>query len=80
VDRARRRRAIVQALVAGRAGLDVSLDLDDRWRRRLVADHAGDLLDAVICALQAAHAALRPRYGLPTDLDPLEGWIASVPP
>ena len=80
VDHTRRRRAIVQALVAGRAGLDVALALDGRWRRRLVADHAGDLLDAVICALQAAHAALRPGYGLPTDLDPLEGWIAAVPP
>lgn len=79
-DRARRRREIVRALVAGTAGLDVALALDDRWARRLVADHAGDLLDAVICALQAAHAALRPRYGLPRDLDPLEGWIASVPP
>jgi hypothetical protein len=79
-DRTRRRRAIVEALVAGRADLDVALHLDDRWRRRLVADHAGDLLDAVICALQAAHAGLRPRYGLPFDLDPLEGWIASVPP
>lgn len=79
-ERARRRRAIVRALVAGRAGLDVALHLDRRWERRLVADHAGDLLDAVICALQAAHAGLRPRYGLPPDLDPLEGWIATVPP
>ena len=40
----------------------------------------GETFDAVICALQAAHASLRPRYGLPRDLDPLEGWIASVPP
>jgi len=34
----------------------------------------------VICSLQAAHAASQPRYGLPSDLDVLEGWIASVPP
>ena len=32
-----------------------------------------------ICALQAAHASRLPRYGFPLDLDPLEGWIASVP-
>jgi hypothetical protein len=44
-----------------------------------VADGAGDLLDAVICGLQAGHAARRPHFGLPDDLDPLEGWIASVP-
>lgn len=79
-DRARRRAEIVRALVAGAAGLEVSLDVDRRWTRRLVADPAGDVLDAVICALQAAAGSLRPRYGLPRDLDPLEGWIASVPP
>ncbi len=78
-ERARRRRGIVTALVAGNAGLDVRLNVSAGWARRLVADAAGDLLDAVICALQAAHAAARPCYGLPPDLDPLEGWIASVP-
>jgi len=79
-ERTRRRREILGALVAGRAGLDVRLRLEERWARRLVADHAGDRLDAVICALQAAHAALAPRYGLPSDLDTLEGWIVPVPP
>jgi hypothetical protein len=73
------RRAILGALVAGQAGLDVALAIDSRWQRRLVADGSGDLLDAVICALQAAHAAALPRYGLPRRLDPLEGWIAAVP-
>ena len=38
------------------------------------------MLDAAICGLQAAHASLQPRYGFPRDLDPLEGWIAAVPP
>ncbi|MFM9058833.1 MAG: DUF429 domain-containing protein [Planctomycetaceae bacterium] len=79
-ERAARRRTIVRALVAGTAGLDVALEVEAAWTRRLVADPAGDLLDAVICALQAGHAALRPRFGLPRDCDPLEGWIASVPP
>jgi len=50
------------------------------WHRHLLNDGSGDLLDAVICALQAAHASRLPRYGFPSDLDPLEGWIASVPP
>jgi hypothetical protein len=79
-DRARNRRAILAALVAGEAGLDVRLAISPRWSRRLVADGGGDLLDAVICGLQAAHAAALPHYGLPADLDPLEGWIAAVPP
>ena len=78
-DRMRNRRAIVEALVAGAAGLEPALAISPTWRRRLIADGSGDLLDAVICALQAAHAAALPRYGLPKCLDPLEGWIASVP-
>jgi hypothetical protein len=78
-DRRNNRRAILAGLIAGTAGLDVTLSVSPTWQRRLVADGRGDLLDAVICGLQAAHAAALPRYGLPRSLDPLEGWIASVP-
>lgn len=79
-ERAANRRRILAALVAGKAGLAPRLELTTAWRRRLGTDGSGDLIDAVICGLQAAHAALSPGYGLPADLDPLEGWIASVPP
>ena len=79
-ERRANRRTIVKALVAGTAGLDVRLEITPSWQARLVADAAGDLLDAVICGLQAAHASRLPDYGLPSRLDPLEGWIASVPP
>ena len=74
------RRAILDALVAGEAGLDVRLEVSAALARRMIADGAGDLLDAAICGLQAAHASRLPRYGFPRNLDPLEGWIASVPP
>lgn len=77
--RAANRQAILRALVAGTAGLDVALEITPPWARRLLDDGSGDLLDAVICGLQAVHAAALPRYGLPLDLDPLEGWIAAVP-
>lgn len=79
-ERRSNRRMILESLVAGTAGLDVRLEVPPALARRMLADGAGDLLDAAICSLQAAHASLRPRYGLPRDLDPLEGWIASVPP
>ena len=79
-DRAANRRVILRALVAGSAGLAVALVIRPAWSRRLADDCRGDLLDAVICGLQAAHAATRPGYGLPAAVDPLEGWIASVPP
>jgi hypothetical protein len=78
-DRRDRRRAILRAVETGAAGLAVSAEIPAAWRRRIVAEGTGDLLDAVICGLQAGHALLAPRLGLPADLDPLEGWIASVP-
>jgi hypothetical protein len=79
-ERAANRRTILRSLVAGTAGLDIALEITPAWSRRLLADGSGDLLDAVICGLQAGHAAALPEYGLPADLDPLEGWIASVSP
>lgn len=78
-ERRANRRAILDAVVAGEAGLAVRLDVSAGVARRMIADGAGDLLDAAICGLQAAHASLQPRYGFPRDLDPLEGWIATVP-
>ena len=79
-ERAANRRAILRALVSGVAGLDIALEIEPSWTRRLLDDGSGDLLDAVICGLQACHAAALAAYGLPHDLDPLEGWIAAVPP
>lgn len=79
-ERAANRRAILQALVSGAAGLDAALEITPAWTSRLLDDGSGDLLDAVICGLQAGHAAALERYGFPHELDPLEGWIAAVPP
>jgi hypothetical protein len=44
----------------------------------LADDPAGDDIDAMLCATQAAWAWTRrlSGYGAPTELDPLEGWIA----
>jgi hypothetical protein len=46
----------------------------------LVADPTGDALDAALCLMQAAWAQQRAerQWGLPTDVDPLEGWIVSA--
>ncbi|MES9967114.1 MAG: hypothetical protein ABW074_07580, partial [Sedimenticola sp.] len=43
----------------------------------LVDDPKGDGLDALLCAVQAAWAwSRRDRgYGIPDDVDRLEGWI-----
>jgi hypothetical protein len=69
------RRRIVQALMAGRPlGISLRTTID------LVADGSGDTLDAVICAVQAAWAAKRPRYGLPLRVPEGEGWILTAAP
>jgi len=78
-DRAYHRQQILRALLRGEAGLRPRLVATAGWIRQLTIDGSGDLLDAVICALQAAHAATEPCFGLPACLDPLEGWIATVP-
>jgi hypothetical protein len=44
-----------------------------------VDEGSADQLDAVVCALQAAQAVLVRDFGLSAQVDPLEGWIATVP-
>jgi hypothetical protein len=74
------RKDIVTALEAGQTRLGVRLKLSHAQRDALVADASGDALDAVLCLLQAGWAARQgpPRWGLPADLDPLEGWILTA--
>ena len=65
------RRRIVSAL---------KITMRERLKADLLRDGTGDLLDAVLCAVQAHWGWLRAaeNYGLPADLDPLEGWIVSA--
>lgn len=59
----------------------IRLRADVRLVASLVQDGSGDRLDAVLCALQAAWGLQRRErnFGLPESLDPVEGWIVSVP-
>jgi len=79
-DRLIARKDLVTALEQGRSRLGLRLKLTHAQHDALVADASGDSLDAVLCLVQAAWAARQgaPRYGLPQDLDPLEGWIVSA--
>jgi Protein of unknown function (DUF429) len=74
------RKDILTALEAGRTRLDLRLKLSNAQRDTLVHDASGDSLDAVLCLVQAAWAARigPPSWGLPEELDPLEGWIVSA--
>ena len=70
------RRQIAAALREGRP-LGMRIDFSS-LERRVLADGSGDLLDAVICAAQAAWAAQRPGYGLPAGAGAGEGWIVTA--
>jgi len=72
------RRKIVQALKSGRP-LGIRVALGPRLQAEIVADGSGDLLDAVICAAQAAWGWTKreSNYGLSPDSPPGEGWIVT---
>jgi len=73
------RRAIVAALEAGAHPLSMRVSfVRPALRRRLIDDASGDALDAVLCATQAAWAAMQPSYGLPRRIPRAEGWIVSA--
>lgn len=77
------RKDLITALEQGNTRLGLHLKLSHAQRDALADDARGDALDAVLCLMQAAwaqtqHDAGAALYGLPTDLDPLEGWIVSA--
>lgn len=76
-DRRAAREAIVAALETGLAKMPRLEGRASSWRDSLVADVSGDRLDAVLCLMQAAVASRSRRYGLPDDIDPVEGWIVA---
>ena len=80
------RKTLIHALESGEAPLlrnaGLRLKLSHAQRDALADDPSGDVLDAVLCLLQAAWALQRhttghPCYGLP-PFDPLEGWIVGA--
>jgi Protein of unknown function (DUF429) len=72
------RKDLVEALEQGRTRLGLRLKLTHAQRDALAADARGDVLDAVLCLMQAAWASGQPGYGLPKETDSLEGWIVSA--
>jgi len=73
---------LLRALAHGHTRLTLRLSLTAAQHTELVTDGSGDLLDATLCLVQAAWAADRgwPMFGLPSGLDPLEGWIITAEP
>ena len=76
-ERRRVRSSVLRAMRDGKP-LGVALQAERKLLNALVEDGSGDLLDAAICAVQAAWAAGRKNYGIPRNAPPGEGWIISA--
>ncbi len=77
------RKDLVTALELGQSKLQLRLKLTHAQRDTLVEDASGDSLDAVLCLMQAAWGQMQhdkgdALYGMPADIDPLEGWILTA--
>jgi hypothetical protein len=74
------RKDLMTALEHGQTRLGLHLKVSHAQRDALADDASGDSLDAVLCLLQAAWAAQQgaPAYGLPVDMDALEGWTVTA--
>ena len=74
------RKDLITALEHGQTRLGLRLKVSHAQRDALVDDASADSLDAVLCLLQAAWAAQQgpPRYGLPLEIDLLEGWTVTA--
>jgi hypothetical protein len=81
IEQHRTRKRILGCIVADETPFGIPLRASNALLRAMHADGRGDLLDAALCALQAAWAWLRRdrSYGLPAVTDPVEGWIVTVP-
>ncbi len=75
------RARILTALASGENRLAIAVRADPGLVQACLDDATGDRLDALLCLVQAAWAWQRrdQAYGLPARVDPLEGWIVSVP-
>jgi len=74
------RRTMVAALASGAHPLAIRVDFSGAVRSQIEDEPRGDWLDAVLCAVQAAWALTQGAgYGLPAQVDGIEGWIVSAP-
>jgi hypothetical protein len=54
----------------------VTLSLTQKQKASLINDAKGDVLDACLAAIQTAWACQQENFGVPDDVDGLEGWMA----
>lgn len=74
------RKDLITSLENGQTRLGLRLKVSHAQRDALANDASGDSLDAVLCLIQSAWAFQKgaPDYGLPSNMDSLEGWIVTA--
>jgi len=77
----KRNREFIVSQVRKGLPLNIRLSATRSLFKTLIDDPTADYLDSAICALQAAWGwKNRDRnFGLPAGIDPVEGWIVTVP-
>ncbi|HLZ61432.1 MAG TPA: DUF429 domain-containing protein, partial [Ktedonosporobacter sp.] len=83
IEKAMARREIVKGLRSEQLQewYGMSVAIPDDSGELLIKDAMGDMLDAVLCALQAGWAYMQRErgYGIPAECDRDEGWIVDAP-
>jgi len=79
-ERRLEREHILAAIMDGTALPGLKLGLESVGSAALIDDGSGDLLDAALALMQAGWCLQRAdrNYGCPSDVDELEGWIATL--
>ena len=74
------RAELLDGLVHGDHRCGIPVSLPKGLREAAIQDASGDTLDAIAACTQAAWGAQRrdSNYGLPEDIDPIEGWIVTA--
>lgn len=77
---AARQRIVEQLLNRSSEALECSVVIRSNTLSNHLLHESGDWLDAILCAVQAHAGWLRrdSNFGLPKNVDPVEGWIVSA--
>lgn len=79
-ERRKARQQMLEQLLQAKQPRRPALQVSSALHQRMLDDGSGDVLDAVLCALQAASVAHLSRYGMPAQTDAVEGWIIGAKP
>ncbi|OUT96798.1 MAG: hypothetical protein CBC01_07710 [Betaproteobacteria bacterium TMED41] len=74
-ERLNSRKLLLTGLINDEAGLNLKLMISKEMSETVLQDGQGDFLDSVICMVKVSSSILKTNFGLPQNIDPLEGWI-----